>query len=390
MENFEGFTMSDELKMVQTTIRRFMQKEVLPRELALDHDATQFPPEIEQELMQKVKNNGLWCLGVPEEYGGGGLNEFGLSVVTEEMAQCKAGLYHPAYDVFGRYPPNIIWAGTEEQLQRYAVPTVQNGLKTFFAITEPSGGSDPANAIQTRGIRDGDNWVLNGSKIFITGAGEAEWGIVFVRTNPDLGREGISCFIIEKDTPGFTPRVFEVMRSTTAYEIAIEDCVVPQSRMLGEEGKGLDLSLRLLTKNRFRYSAANIGVCVAALKMAVEHSKQRSTFGKPLSRRQAIQWMLADSEVEIRAARWLTWEGCWKHDRGEDYRIEASICKLYSGDVLWNVIDRCVQIFGGYGLAKEYPFERWLREARFRRIGEGPSEVHRMVVSRGLIKSYIR
>ena len=390
MANFDGFNMSDELKMIQTTIRRFMQQEILPREMTLDHDATEFPPDIQKELMQKAKDNGLWCLGVPEVYGGGGLNEFGVSVVTEEMAQCKAGLYHPAYDVFGRTPPNIIWAGTEEQIQQYAVPTIQNGFKTFFAITEPSGGSDPANAIQTKGVKDGDNWVLNGSKTFITGAGEAEWGIVFVRTNPDLGREGISCFIIEKDTPGFTPSVFEVMRSTTAYEIAIEDCVVPQSHMLGDEGKGLELSLRLLTKNRFRYSASNIGVSVAALKMAVEHAKQRSTFGKSLSRRQAIQWMLADSEVEIRAARWLTWDGCWKHDRGEDYRIEASICKLYSGDALWNVIDRCVQIFGGYGLAKEYPFERWLREARFRRIGEGPSEVHRMVVSRALIKDYIR
>ncbi len=389
MENFEGFVMSDELRMIQATIRKFMQEEVLPHEIGLEHDSTEFPEDIQQELSQKAKDAGLWCLGAPEEYGGGGLNEFGFCVVTEEMAKCRAGLYHPGYDVFGRYPPNIIYAGNEEQLQKYAVATSRDGLKTFFAVTEPSGGSDPARAIQTKGRRDGDNWVLNGSKIFCTGAGEAEWGVVFVRTNPEKGRQGISCFIIDKNTPGFTPRVFEVMRSTTAYEIAIEDCVVPQSQMLGEEGGGLDLTLRLLTKNRFHYSAANIGVCVAALSQAAEHVKQRETFGKLLSERQAIQWMLADSEVEVRAARWLTWEGCWKHDRGEDYRIEASICKLYSGDVLWSVIDRCVQMFGGYGLAKEYPFERWLREARFRRIGEGPSEVHRMVISRGLIKGYI-
>jgi acyl-CoA dehydrogenase len=161
---------------------------------------------------------------------------------------------------------------------------------------------------------------------------------------------------------------------------------VPVEQRVGEEGQGLNLCLDLLTRLRFPYSACNIGVGVAALRMAIEHAKRRSTFGELLARRQAIQWMLADSEVELRAARYLTWDGAWKADRGEDSRMEASIAKLYSSEVLGRVIDRAVQIHGGYGVSKEFPLERWYREARVRRIGEGPSEVHRMVIARNLLR----
>ncbi|HVN63834.1 MAG TPA: acyl-CoA dehydrogenase family protein, partial [Candidatus Binataceae bacterium] len=289
--------------------------------------------------------------------------------------------------VFGRTPPPAIYAGTEEQKKTYAAGTIENAWHTFFAITEPSGGSDPANAIQCRAIREGDNYILNGTKIFISHAHEAEWGVVFARTNPLVGREGITCFIVKRGQRGFTPRPIRTIRtSALPNEVQFEDCAVPIEQRLGPEGQGLNLCLDLLTRLRFPYSACNIGVGVAALRMAIDYAKQRKTFGEVLAKRQAIQWMLADSEVELRAARWLTWAGAWKADCGEDFRTEASIAKLYSSEALGRVIDRAVQIYGGYGVSKEFPLERWYREARIRRIGEGPSEVHRMVIARALLR----
>jgi acyl-CoA dehydrogenase len=326
-------------------------------------------------------------MGSPKKYGGGGLGMFDMCVLMEEMCQHRQGLYNPGAGVFGRTPPPVIWAGSEEQIQKYAVPTLKNGTYTFFAITEPSGGSDPAGAIQCRAVRDGDSYVLNGTKIFTSHAHEAEWGVVFTRTDPGAGRGGVTAFIVEKDTPGFTAKPFKVLRTGSLPNVVhLEDCRIPVSQRLGPEGGGLNLCLDLLTGLRFPYSACNLGIGVAALKMAIEHSKQRKTFGEPLSRRQAIQWMLADSEVELRAARWLIWDGAWKSDRKEDARMEASIAKLYSSEVLGRVIDRAVQIHGGYGVSKEFPLERWYREARIRRIGEGPSEVHRMVIARNLLR----
>ncbi|MBI4562109.1 MAG: acyl-CoA dehydrogenase family protein [Candidatus Rokubacteria bacterium] len=297
------------------------------------------------------------------------------------------GLYNPGCGLFGRYPPPVIYAGTREQIEKYAVPTLRDGLHTFYAITEPSGGSDPAGAIQSYGVKRGDHWILNGSKVFISHAHEAEWGVVFVRTDRSRGRAGISCFIMDKGTPGFRANPIRTIRTVAIpCEVVLEDCRVPAANLIGEEGRGLDLCLDLLTRLRFPYSACNLGVAVAAQRLAIAHAKQRQTFGVPLSQRQAIQWMLADAEVELRAARWLIWEGAWKADRGEDARVEASVAKLYSSEVLARVVDAAVQIHGGYGVSKEFPLERWYREARVRRIGEGPSEVHRMVIARALFR----
>lgn len=387
MNPFPGFTLPQELQMLRDQVRRIVREEIIPIEQRIDPDAPDLPDEDYHRLMTKTKAANLWCLGAPEQYGGGGLNTFGMSVLLEEMSQHRMGLYNAGCGVFGRYPPPVIYGGTEEQIYKYAVPTLRDGSYTFFAITEPGGGSDPAGAIQCRGVKQGDYWVLNGTKIFISHAHEAEWGVVFVRTDPSKGRNGISCFIIDKDTPGFTARPFRTLRTVSLpNEVHFEDCKIPAANMIGNEGDGLGLCLDLLTKQRFPYSACNLGVSVAAHRMAVAHAKQRSTFGVPLSQRQAIQWMLADAEVELRATRWLIWEGAWKADRGEDARVEASIAKLYSSEVLGRVIDSAVQIHGGYGVSKEFPLERWYREARIRRIGEGPSEVHRMVIARALFR----
>jgi acyl-CoA dehydrogenase len=387
MTSFSGFTLPEELRILRDQVRRFIREEIIPLEQRLDPDAPGIPDEDFERLAAKTRAAGLWALGAPEEHGGGGLDTFSMSVVLEEMSQHRMGLYAPGCGVFGRYPPPAIWAGSKAQIARYAVPTVREGWRTFFAITEPSGGSDPAGAIQTRAERRGDRWVLNGRKVFISNAHNAKWGIVFARTSKEKGRAGISCFILEPGTPGFTARNIRTIRtSSIPNDVLFEDCEIPAENLVGAEGQGLELAFDLLVKNRFPYSACNLGVAVAAHRMAVEHAKQRSTFGAPLSQRQAIQWMLADAEVEIRACRWLIWEGAWKADRGEDARVEASIAKLYSSEVLGRVIDAAVQVHGGYGVSKEFPLERWYREARVRRIGEGPSEVHRMVIARSLFR----
>jgi acyl-CoA dehydrogenase len=387
MPGFPGFALPDELRLLRDQVRRFVREELVPLERELDPDAPEIPHEAFVRLTAKTRAAGLWALGAPEAHGGGGLDTFGMCVVLEEMAQHRMGLYNPGCGVFGRYPPPVIWGGTPAQIEKYAVPAVREGYETFWAITEPSGGSDPAGAIQTRAERRGDRWVLNGRKVFISRAHDARWGVVFARTDPSRGRAGISCFIVEHGTPGFTATPIRTIRtSAVPADVVFEDCAVPADNLLGEPGRGLDLCFDLLVKQRFPYAACNLGVAVAAHRLAVAHARERATFGVPLSERQAVQWMLADAEVELRAARWLIWEGAWKADRGEDARVEASIAKLYSSEVLGRVIDAAVQIHGGYGVAKEFPLERWYREARVRRIGEGPSEVHRMVIARSLFR----
>jgi acyl-CoA dehydrogenase len=386
-----GYQLPEELKLLRDQVRRVIQEDVIPAEARIDPDDSELLPEDYARISRKVKDAGLWALGVPERYGGGGLDTFALCVLLEEMVQHRMGLYHPGGGVFGRPVPHSIWAGSEAQIQQYAVPAIRNGDYCFFAITEATGGSDPAGAIRTTAVRRGDAYVLNGTKVFISHANIAKWGVVYARTDGAVpggaGREGISAFIVETASPGFQVRPLRTIRtSAPANEVTFTDCEVPAANRIGEEGQGLQLAFGLLTANRFPYSAANLGIAVAAHRRAVAYANQRSTFGQYLADRQAIQWMLADSEMEIRGTRWLIWEGAWKADRGEDARVEASIAKVVSSEMLGRVIDRVVQIFGGYGVSKEFPFERWYREARVRRIGEGPSEVHRMVVARELLR----
>ncbi len=387
MTDMSGFQLSEELKMICEQVRRIIEEDVMPAESRVDPDAPEIGEEDYQRISKKVKDLGLWHLGTAKQYGGGGLGAFEMAVVREVMCQHRMGLYNTGCGVFGRSIPPSIWAGSEEQIEKFALPSIKHSWHHYFAITEPGGGSDPANAIQTKAVRKGDVYILNGSKIFISHAHEAEWGIVYARTSQEQGRRGVSAFIVEKGTPGFKAEPFRVIRTAAIPNlVTFEDCEVPVANRIGEEGQGLGLALDLLVKNRFPYSAANVGVAVAAHKRAVTYANQRKTFGEYLADRQAIQWMLADNEMDIRAARWLIWDGAWKADRGEDARVEASMAKVYSSEALGRVIDRVVQIHGGYGVTKEFPFERWYREARIRRIGEGPSEVHRMVIARDLLR----
>src|SRR5438874_6304842 len=233
MPTFAGFTLPDELRLIREQIRRFIREEIIPLEQTLDPDAPGLPEEEWARLAAKAKAAGLWALGAPEEYGGGGLDTFSMCVVLEEMAQHRMGLYNAGCGVFGRNPPPAIWAGSKEQIKKYAEPTVREGWRTFFAITEPSGGSDPAGAIQTRAERRGDRWVLNGRKVFISRAHDAPWGVVFARTDKSKGRGGISCFIVEQGTPGFTAKPFKVIRtSAVPTDVVFEDCSIPAENLV--------------------------------------------------------------------------------------------------------------------------------------------------------------
>lgn len=382
-----GYQLPEELKMLQTWMRNFVQKEILPLEQKMDPEAVKLSKEDHDRLTKMARDAGMWFLSCPEKYGGGGLGSFAMSVIYEELSQHRNGLYNPGYSTLGYELPHIIFEGAKEQIEKWAVPSIQNGWRAFFAVTEPSGGSDPARAIKTTAVRDGKDWVINGTKCFSSGAGEAEWGMVFARTNPEVERAGITCFIVDKAIPGLTITPIPVIRPWYPFELSFEGYRVPDANRLGEVDQGFAMVNRLLVRNRFPYSAENLGVAVAAQRMAIEYAKQRVVFRETLSRKQGIQWMLADSDVEIRATRWLIWDGAWKADRGEEHRHEASVAKLYSSEMLGRVVDRAVQIHGGYGICKELPLERWYRESRIRRIGEGPSEVHRLIISRDILRS---
>ena len=262
----------------------------------------------------------------------------------------------------------------------------------FFGLTEPSGGSDPARAIRTRAVRDGTDWVINGSKVFISGADKADFGLVFARTDADKGRAGITCFIVDTDMKGFhVRRVVHTLRSSHyATELQFEDLRVPHANVLGEVGRGFAIANDRLSRQRIPYAAACIGVAVKAQELAIDYAKQRETFGAPLATRQAVQWMIVDNEIDIRTSLWLTLAAAHKAERGEPYRMEAGMAKLVASEAGGRVVDRAMQIHGGYGMTKDLPFERWYREMRIRRVGEGPNEVQRHVIARDLLGGGLR
>ena len=382
--NSSSWELPEELRMLRETVRKFMHNEVIPAEFGLDPDSIEVPSERLLPMQKKARSLGLWCIESPAQYGGAGLNLLGQAVVAEEAAKCRMGLYFPAASAFGIDPPNVIFKGTPEQIRRYALPAMEGGLWCFVAITEASGGSDPGRAIQTRAVRRGNKYVLNGTKMFIGGADKSSWGIVFARTGGP-GRSGISCFIVERDTPGISMKKIPVMRSYYPNEVHLEDVEIPAENLLGEEGKGFEIAEQWLIHARVPYAAGCIGVAQEALDKAIAYAKLREVFKSRLADMQGLQWMMADSEVELRAARLLVWQAAWKGDLGRDMKVDTSIAKLYATETAFRVLDRCIQIFGALGVAKELPLERWFREMRIKRIGEGPSETHRMVIARDLL-----
>ncbi len=379
--------MSEEQELIVETVRRFVADEIVPLEADLDPDAGALHPADHARLVDKTKEMGFYGLDIPKEFGGPGIDVTTRALMAIEMSQHRGGLYNPCYGTFGGAGLAQLYEATDEQKQKYLYPTLKGEKTGCFALTEPSGGSDPARAIQTRGIQDGDEWVLNGSKLYISGADKADFALVFARTSDDPGRNGVTAFIVDTDSPGFhVRRVVHTLRSTHyATELQFEELRVPASNILGELNRGFAIANDRLSRQRIPYAAGCIGVAVVAQKMAIEWAKSRESFGGLLAEKQAVQWMIVDNEIDIRHATFLVLDAAQRADRGERFRTEAAMAKLIASEGAGRVVDRAMQIHGGVGMTKDLPLERWYRELRIRRVGEGPSEVQRLIMAREIL-----
>jgi alkylation response protein AidB-like acyl-CoA dehydrogenase len=380
------FTLSDEQELIVDTVRRFVRDEIVPLEAELDPDAGALDPADNERLIAMTRQMGFYGLDIPAEFGGPGIDLTTRTLMAIEMAQHRAGLYNPCYGTFGGAGLAQLYEATEEQKERYLYPTLRGEKRGCFALTEPTGGSDPARAISTRAVADGDEWVLNGSKLFISGADRADYALVFARTGGP-GREGVTAFIVETAWPGFhVRRVVHTLRSTHyATELQFENLRVPAGNVLGEVNKGFAIASDRLSRQRIPYAAGCLGVAVKAQEMAIEWVKVRETFGSTLASKQAVQWMIVDNEIDIRHSRFVLLDAAQKADRGEPFKAEAAMAKLVASEAAGRVVDRAMQVHGGLGMTKDLPLERWYRELRIRRVGEGPSEVQRLILARELL-----
>ncbi len=382
---FDGFGLPDDLWMLAGVVGDFVQGEIRPVEDELPADAREIPRARLEQLQAKAREAGLWCLEAPQEYGGGGLSAFQSVVVTERAAKHRFSFPLPGAGAFGFSPPVVLYRGSPEQIERYVRPTIEHAWSSFTAISEPTGGSDPARAIRTTAVRRGERYVLNGRKMWATNADDARYGVVYARTDRDAGRGGISALIVDAGSAGMHVTPVPVLRDHWSTEVTFDDCEIPVENLIGEEGQGFQLAQEWLVRGRLHYAAQAVGVAEEALRMAVEWARGRETFGAPLASRQAVQFALADARVEINAARHLTWDAAYAHDHGEDARSKASIAKLYGTEMGFRVVDAMMQILGGMGMAKELPLEGWFRALRVARVVEGPSEIHRYLLAREML-----
>lgn len=377
---------SSEMEILCEAIERFVRDEIRAAESELPPDSRELPADVLAGLQEKARKVGFWCLDAPEEFGGGGLSVFESTLVVEQAAKHRFSFPYPGAGVFGYSPPVPLYKGNPEQIEQYVIPTIRDGLSSFMAISEPSGGSDPARSIRTQARRTDRGWVLNGRKLWATNADTADYGVVYARTG-GAGRGSISAFIVDSGTPGMHVTSVPVMRNHWTTEVVFEDCEIPAESLIGNEGDGFGLAQAWLVRGRLSYAAQAVGVAEEAILLASDWASQRETFGALLASRQGVQFPLADSRVEVNAARWLTWEAAWKDDAGEDARLESSIAKLYGTEMGFRVIDRAIQILGGMGLAKDGLLEHWFRDLRVSRVVEGASEIHRYLIARDMLGS---
>lgn len=385
-----NFSLSDEQRMIRDTVRAFIQKEVMPLEAQVLRNERNGRPALEpgqlKELQNKAKEAGFWGVVTPEEYGGANLGAVLNAIITMEVNRTFVPF------TFGGWADNILFACNAEQKQRYLLPTLSGERVSCFAITEPGAGSD-ATRIRTRAVRDGDDWIINGEKTFITSGHQADFAIVFAITDPGKGaNDGITCFLVDRDM-GWRSELIQTMGapgSAWPASLVFEDVRVPNRNILGEEGRGFALAMAWIGDGRYVIPAAAIGASERLLDMAIEHAKNRVSMGHPIAEYQAIQWQIADSHVEIEALKYLTLFAAWQVENGKDARHAASIAKLTGAITANKVVDRVLQIHGGMGYSRELPIERWYRELRLLRIYEGTDEIQRRTIARNLIKGHAK
>ncbi|MEK4425841.1 acyl-CoA dehydrogenase family protein [Solibacillus sp. FSL K6-1523] len=377
------FTLNDEQKMIQKTVRDFVNRELKPLEQEVLKNEREGRPSISREkikeLRAKAKEMGFWGINTPEEYGGANLGPIMSVLIAMELGRT----YVPFN--FGGTADNILYLCNEEQKQKYLIPTINGERRSCFALTEPGAGSD-ARSIQMRAVKDGDEWVLNGEKVFITNGNEADFAMVFAVTDKEKGANGgVTCFLVDREM-GWESEYIHTMGEWGPATLIFDNVRVPEENILGEVGQGFNLGMQWIGQGRYMIPAGGIGAAERLLQMAIDYSKTRVTFGKPIAERQAIQWMIADSAVEIEAAKWIVLRAAWMAENGMDARHQSSMAKLNGAIMANQVVDRVLQIHGGMGYTKELPIERWYRELRLYRIFEGTDEIQRRTIARNLLK----
>jgi alkylation response protein AidB-like acyl-CoA dehydrogenase len=382
------FELSPEHELLRRTIRDFLQREVVDKIDEHEQDR-RFPTDIVAEL----GSMGLLGIPFPEEEGGAGLDTLAYAIAIEEISRVwgSLGIIVAAHTSLGCNPLHI--AGTDEQKQKYLVPMASGQVLGAYGLTEPGAGSDSGGTRTTAKFEQngkrGGHWVINGGKRFITNAGQAGTYIVTARTGSrDDGSAEISAFIVEQGTPGFSiGRLEEKMglHASATGELLFEDCKVPAANMLGEKGEGWKIFLKTLDGGRISIGAMAVGLSQAALDASVVYARERKQFGKPIGSFQGVAFMIADMATEVEAARALVWRAAWQKDRGEDYSTAAAQAKLFASEVSQRVTNMGVQVHGGYGYVEEYKVERFLRDAKLTELGEGTSQIQRLVIGRRIL-----
>ena len=376
------FEFTEEQKMLQKTIREFGEKEVAPG--AAERDEKEY---FDRDLVDKIGQMGLPGICFPEEYGGAGWDTLTYIMAVEELSRYDDGLGVTLSASVSLCSWPIFAYGTEEQKQKYLRPLAEGRKLGAFGLTEPNAGTDAASQT-TVAVREGDHYILNGSKIFITNAGAADTYVVFAMTDKSKGVKGITAFILEKGMPGFTFGKKEVkmgIHSSQTQELVFQDVIVPEANRLGEEGKGFKIAMTTLDGGRIGVAAQALGIGGAALQDAIDYSKQRVQFGRPISKFQALGFMMADMAAELDAARLLTYRAAYHKDHGLRYSKEAAMAKMFASDTAMKITTNAVQIYGGYGYIRDYPVERLMRDAKITQIYEGTNEVQRLVISNNIL-----
>ncbi|WP_071393258.1 acyl-CoA dehydrogenase [Bacillus tuaregi] len=376
-----NFSLSEEHDMIRRMVRDFAQNEVAPKAAERDEEE-----RFDRDIIVKMAELGLMGIPWPEEYGGIGGDYLAYCIAVEELAKVCAStaVTLSAHTSLASWP--LYRFGTEEQKQKYLKPLALGEKLGAYGLTEPGSGSD-AGAMKTTAKLEGDHYVLNGAKIFITNGGEADIYVVFVLTDPALKQKGTTAFIVEKGMPGFSIGKKEKklgIRSSPTTEIIFQDCQIPKENVLGKVGEGFTIAMKTLDGGRNGIAAQAVGIAQGALEAAVEYAKQRHQFGKPIMAQQGIAFKLADMATNVEAARLLTYQAAWRESKGLSYGKESAMSKLFAGDTAMKVTTEAVQVFGGYGYTKDYPVERFMRDAKITQIYEGTQEIQRLVISRML------
>lgn len=388
------FELPESTRMVRDTVARFVSEELIPHERLIIRreaergftDAPLIPPDLDEQLQQKAKAIGLWGIDVPEEFGG---QDFGMLAKCVAVEQLKHSIMP---FVLPPESPNLFMLKElckGDQVDRYLLPYARGEKKSCLALTEPGAGSDAA-AIKTKAERKGGKWVLNGNKIWISNARRADFMIVMAVTDSTKGtRGGMTAFLVDQGTPGLDiPTSFPMMGEYHPYEVVLDQVELGDSQVLGEVGQGFAPMSKRLGVRRLEIGARCLGLARRCLDMMIEQANNRKTFGSPLADRQTIQWWIADSYQELEMLRMMVYHLAWKLDQGDtDVRKEGSLVKVQGTEMIGRVVDRAIQLFGGMGVSKELPLEYMARMVRIMRIVEGPSEVHRWIIARDLLRS---